>query len=69
MPSFQLNTTVSEIYEAVHVDYYPRFELIMKPLKARMHITNLLQNRVNQLELKQGEIEREGRKILFYLIA
>jgi BMFP domain-containing protein YqiC len=58
---FPVETMVSEIYDAVHVEFQPEFELIEKHLKTCMHKIDLLQNRVNQLELKLDDIEQVGR--------
>jgi hypothetical protein len=53
---------VFEIYDAVHVEFYPKFDLIENHLKTYMHMIDLLHNRVNQLELKLDDIEQEGKK-------
>ena len=58
---FPIETQGSEIYDAVHVEFYPKFELTEKYLKTCMHLIDLLQNRYNQLELKLDDTEREGR--------
>jgi hypothetical protein len=55
-PKFPVKTMVSEIYDAVHVEFYPKFDVIEKHLKIYMHMINLLQNRVNQLELKLDDM-------------
>ena len=58
---FPVETMVSEIYDAVYVEFCPKFQLTEKHLKTDMRMIDLLESRGNQLELKLDDTEQEGR--------
>ena len=58
---FPTETMVSEIHDAIIIEFSPKFNIIEKQLKSYLHAIEILENRVTQLEAKVEDYEQEAK--------
>lgn len=58
---FPTETMVSEIHDAIIIEFSPKFNIIEKQLKSYLHAIEILENRVTQLEAKVDDYEQEAK--------